>query len=317
MRVVTFGEALFRTVTESGQRLSHATRLNFYLGGSELNIAANLYSLGMQTVWVSALPAGATGDLIREKVEKLGVNTTHCLQLSDKQIGWYLMELGASPRPDVVFHRNASAMAKEPHFSFNWEQIFADTLLFHTSGITAGLSHALTDEVKKALITAKKKNITVSYDINYRKNIWSLEESVKRQKKLLNYIDILFCSKEDLELFYNTADFSTIFANSNLQFLVLSERHNDNTEYSLKVISPHETIFSRKYKINCLDRIGVGDSAAAAFIKVYLSSKNIKEAAEWGALAGALKYGILGDMALLKAHELKNHLLETHSGIIR
>jgi 2-dehydro-3-deoxygluconokinase len=317
MKVTTFGEALFRTVTERGQRLLHTNRLHFYLGGSELNIAANLHSLGVSAQWIGALPGGLTGELIREKTKMLGVHSPHCIQLLDNQIGWYLMESGEMPRPDVVFHRNSSAMAKENHFSFDWDSILQDVSLFHTSGITTGLSHVLTNEVKKILSMAKKKNILVSYDINFRKNIWSLEESINRQKELLNFIDLLFCSKQDLKSFFNTNDFSTIFKNSNLKILILTERNHDHNEYYLHVVSQSKEIISKKYKINCIDRIGVGDSAAAGFIKAYLNTHDIEKATEWGALAGALKYGISGDMALLKESELQNYLEPTYSGIIR
>jgi 2-dehydro-3-deoxygluconokinase len=310
MKVITFGESLFRTVTQTGERLRDATKLHFYLGGTELNVAANLKSLGIQTTWVSALPAGPSGALIKEKVKHLGVDVSHCVQLNDMQVGWYLMESGAAPRPDLVLHRNA----KEAGFSFDWQQIFSDGTLFHCSGITTGLSLALTTEVKNAVTIAKENNLLVSYDLNYRKNIWSLDEFVKRQKDLINYIDILFCSERDLKLFFT--DFSDVFTQSNIQILVLTQRNKEH-EYGINVITRNSSVNSKLYQIHCIDRIGIGDSAAAGFIKAYLSTQDIQIASEWAALAGALKYGIQGDMALLKEHEITTLLESQHMGIIR
>jgi 2-dehydro-3-deoxygluconokinase len=321
MKAVTFGESLFRTSTLSGERLSQAQVLNFYLGGSELNLAANLHSLGVACEWVTAFPSGTTGELIREKISALGVDSIHSYQLKNPKVGWYLMETGAAPRPDIVFHRNASAMAEEAEFKFDWKKIFNGAKLFHTSGITAGLSEILTVEVKTALKTAKDLGLLTSYDLNYRKNIWSIEEFVKRQKDIFDRIDILFCSKSDLQLFFNdsfeTEDFSKVFSNSSVQVLVMTQRSADNSEYGISAVTAKEKINSKKYKINSIDRIGVGDSAAAGFLKIYLESGNLKQAAEWAALAGTLKYGIRGDMALLKEKDLKVILDSSNSGVIR
>jgi len=321
MKVVTFGEGIFRTSTESGERLSAAKQLDFYLGGTELNLAANLKSLGIESEWVSALPSGPTGQLILEKIRQLSVETKNCSTLKSPRSAWYLMETGAEPRPDVVLHRQASAMADEKYFNFNWAEILNGAALFHTSGVTAGLSETCTDEVKKALSAAKRGGLLTSYDLNYRKNIWSLEESVRRQRDVLNSVDILFCSKQDLKLFFSGAfddgNYSQIFSQSQLQILVMVQRSHDNTEYGIEVVTANEKHSSTRYKFKLVDRIGVGDSAAAGFIKCYLSTKDLRLSAQWAALAGALKYGIKGDMALLSESEIKTVLEAQHSGVIR
>jgi 2-dehydro-3-deoxygluconokinase len=321
VKVVAFGEALFRTSTFPGERLAQAQQLNFYLGGSELNLAANLQSLGVESKWVSALPAGPTGQLILEKIKALAVDTSDCYNLDDSRTGWYLMESGSAPRPDVVYHRNSSALASQTKFQFDWKAILKGADLFHSSGITAGLSEALTTEVKKALGAAKELGLLVSYDLNYRKNIWSLEAFVARQKDIFDKIDILFCAKSDLQLFFDddfkSDNFSKVFENSKIQYLVMTQRSADNSEYGTVVLGKSEKAVSKTYRVNAIDRIGVGDSAAAGFIKMFLTNRKIEEAAEWAALSGALKYGIRGDMALLKETDLRQILNSTHTGVIR
>lgn len=322
MKVVTFGEALFRTATRTGERLTNASQLNFYLGGSELNVAANLQALNIESAWVSALPAGPTGDLIREKVKQLGVDISHCTTLVDNhQIGWYLMESGANPRPDVVFHRNASGMGQQKEFSFDWQSILSHAALFHTSGITAGLSSALTQEIKTAMAVAKKNRVLISYDLNYRKHIWSLADFVKRQHDMFAWIDILFCSVQDLKLFFHddveNNHFEKVFAKSNIQYLVLVQRNQVEQTYGIEIITSNQRFKSQLYPFSVIDRIGIGDSAAAGFIKQFLQHHDVAAACEWAALAGALKYGIKGDMALLKEHDLTRTFDMRHHGVIR
>lgn len=322
MKVLTFGETLFRFSSLKGERLLHSNQLEFYVGGTELNIAANLTSLGIPSVWVSYLPDGMTGELIQMRIRELGVDLKFCETIPGGRAGWYLVEAGAEPRPDVVYNRYASSMADAKSFPFQWEKILESTLLFHTSGITAGLSSELTQEVKKAMSVARKKNILVSYDFNYRKNIWTMEESIKRQAPLLPLVDILFCAESDLELFFQkdpkSSDYQKVFESCpELKYIVISTRSPDESEYGLKVVTKNKIHISQSYKISKIDRIGVGDSMAAGFLAGLLKKDDSEEASEWGALAGAMKYGIKGDMALLKENELTSILKSGVKGIIR
>ena len=318
MKVVTFGEALFRFSTDRGVRLSSATEMDFHLGGSELNIAGNLKSLGLDVEWVSSLPDGKTGELMRGKISLAGVQTSNVTSIKNGRPGWYLMESGAAPRPDIVLGRFASSLADQAKFSYDWKKIFSTANAFHTSGITAGLSRPLTQEVKKAIKAARALKIPVSYDFNYRKNLWTIEESVKRQKDILPLIDILFCSQSDLDLYFGKeASPKAIFAGTSAEMIVLTERNADETTYGLKVLTRKENYTSKVHRIHLIDRIGVGDSMAAGFLSSWLKTKDLKTSAEWGALAGALKYGIKGDMALLQSNEIESLLTEGYRGIQR
>jgi 2-dehydro-3-deoxygluconokinase len=260
MKVLTFGEALFRLSTERGERFPQADKMDFHLGGTELNIAANLKSLGIDTEWVSCLPGGRTGELMRERIETLGIDIPHVATIANGRPGWYLMESGASPRPDVVLGRFASSLADQVSFPFDWKKILEGADLFHTSGVAAGLSESMTSEVKKAMEASRAKKIPVSYDFNFRKHLWTLEESVKRQKALLPYINILFCSLTDLELYFGK-DFKIghIFENYPVEQLILSERNAEETTYGIKVVTRTQTFSSLQHRVHLVDRIGIGD----------------------------------------------------------
>jgi 2-dehydro-3-deoxygluconokinase len=98
--------------------------------------------------------------------------------------------------------------------------------------------------------------------------------------------------------------------------MILTRRSLDESEYGIDVVVPGKTFSSKKYSIHSIDRIGVGDSMAAGFIKAHLTQGNDQLSADWAALSGALKYGIKGDMALLKIGEMEN-ILAGAKGIIR
>lgn len=321
MSIVTFGESLFRLSTIKGERLKTTSSLNFHLGGTELNIAANLATLGVDAEWVSLLPDGLTGELILEKIQAMNVRTSHCRVIPQGRPGWYLHETGAAPRADLVYHRSASSLSEVKIFDLNWEKILAGKKVFHTSGITCGLSDSLKSEVEKAMKTARKKNILVSYDFNYRKNIWSIEDFCQKQNSLLPLIDILFCSESDLHLFFGKDldfdDYAEVFQNSSIKYLVINQRSADESNYAIKVVSQKEAHTSKSYRVQSLDRIGVGDSMAAGFLASYLEDQDMKKASEWASAAGALKYGIQGDMAHLNRREIVDLVRDGAKGIIR
>ena len=163
-RGVFFGEALFRFSAGQGDRLQSASRVDFHLGGTELNIAANLTALGHPCGWVSVLPEGEAGELIMSRVQALGVSLK--VLRAKGAPGWYLLEPGAAPRGDRVITRVASVLAHQAKLEIDWSAMSAGNTVsfFHTSGITAGLSEASTGEVERAMKAMKANGALISYD---------------------------------------------------------------------------------------------------------------------------------------------------------
>jgi 2-dehydro-3-deoxygluconokinase len=321
MSVVTFGEALFRFSTRLGDRLKSTHRLDFFLGGTELNVAANLVSLGVAAEWVSCVPESDLGKMIEEKVADLKVGTHHLMRKPGRA-GWYMHESGATPRSDIVIERQSSVMGVTAEFDFNWQKIFsARPRYFHTSGVSAGLSEASTQEVLKAMTAARANGTTVSYDFNYRKNLWSSIEAAKRQRPLLKCVDILFCSRQELTQYFdwNEADtsFSKVFSQGPFTHLVLSVRDANESTYGIDIVSKGKVYVSPRFPISQIDRIGVGDSMTAAVLAYLLEKRDLQEVAAFGAAAGALKYTVRGDMALLNSIEIERLVQTGYKGVIR
>ena len=86
------------------------------------------------------------------------------------------------------------------------------------SGITPPLSNVCYDNIFKLIENAKNNDIKIVYDINYRKDLWSRNESKNFNLKILKYIDILFTnsntfnhvfdlkSKIELNVFYDESE---------------------------------------------------------------------------------------------------------------
>ncbi|MES2964271.1 MAG: sugar kinase [Bdellovibrionota bacterium] len=314
-RGVFFGEALFRFSARRGDRLQTATSLDFHLGGTELNIAANLVSLGHPCGWVSVLPEGDSGDLIMARAQALGVSLK--IVRAKGEPGWYLLEPGAAPRGDRVFSRSASVLARQEKVDIDWSAMAIGVPYFHTSGVTAGLSESASREVERAMNAMKTAGALISYDFNYRKNLWSPEESVARQLPLLEMIDVLFCSGRDLELHFGERDPKLVFGKSNIQTLVMSKRAANEATYAIDVFTREGKASSRELPVTMLDRIGMGDSMAAGFWAAQHEKFDLQKTADFAAACGAMKATIDGDMALLKKGEVLELLEEGYQAVRR
>ena len=253
-------------------------------------MAANLASLGGQTRWVSVLPEDGEGDLIWERLQGLGVDL--CVSRAAGRIGYYWHEPGTPPRPDYVPVRRASLLgsAVDP---LDWAEILRGYEVFHCSGITAGLGENARREICSAFEECRRQGVRISYDLNYRSNLWTLDEA-RVQLEWLNQVDTLFAGPADLETFFDGAEPTTVLEKLGLRQLVMGYRRQ--SAYRV-ILYYREGVWESGFvPYQMVDRIGVGDAMVAGFWA---------GGVEWAAWSAALKYSLRGDMARLSPAELK------------
>lgn len=180
MRVVTFGEIMLRLAPENYLRFVQTDRLEATFGGAEANVAVSLANFGDNVSFVSKLPSHEIGQSAINSLRKFGVGTSFVAR-GGERVGIYYCEKGASQRPSkVIYDRAGSAIATATDDDFDWDKIFDGAKWFHFTGITPALSDTLAGIVLKAVRIAKEKGITVSCDLNFRKNFGAR----KKRKKL-------------------------------------------------------------------------------------------------------------------------------------
>lgn len=315
VKLVTFGEAIFRFSTERGERLKNARKLDFYLGGSELNVAVNFASLGGLAGWVSVIPEGAAGDLILDRLQDLRIDLSQ-VHRKGSGTGFYLVESATAPRPSRVPLRQKSCFSDEIKGLVDWKQALSGAWAFHSSGIAAGVGAR--EELITAMKAAQAQKVLVSYDCNFRRNVWTQEESKAGQKDLIPMADLLFCSLTDLELLFGVgeAQLEGFVRESELDYLVLSRRDSHST-YGVDVWTPKGRANSKRYHYEITDAIGVGDSMTAGFFHALSRGFDLQRMTDFAAAAGALKYSVLGDMALLSKDEVEELVSQGPRSMIR
>ena len=118
------------------------------------------------------------------------------------RVGIYYLEAGANQRASkVVYDRANSAIALAKPGDIDWERVFEDTRWFHITGITPAISASAAELSLEAVKKARAMGITVSCDLNYRKNLWKYGKTAAEvMGELTKYVDIAIANEEDVQM---------------------------------------------------------------------------------------------------------------------
>jgi 2-dehydro-3-deoxygluconokinase len=284
MDVVTFGEAMIRLSPPGHQRLEQVISLDVAVGGAELSVAAGIARLGLKAAWFSRLPSNPLGRMIANKGREFGVDVSHMLWAEGERAGLYFVEYGASPRPTrVVYDRKDSALARIQPGMVDWESILRGVRLLHVGGITPALSPSAAEVQVEALRAARKLDCLISYDLNYRAMLWTLEEAQAAQLPMMEYVDILVTSLPDQpdvkELISglsgeNPADVARQLAERfGFQAVLVTMRSMPTvtlTNWTSLAYVQGQLFTDRVHEVEAVDRLGGGDACVAGFLTGYL-----------------------------------------------
>jgi len=310
-RVVGVGEALVRLTSTSRARLEQAHELRVTVGGAELNALVLLSRLGLDTLFVTRLPANPLGRLIAAHARSHGVSL-HVEWDADKRAGLYFVEAGAVPRPtQVVYDRTHSAASSLGPGRVDWPRLLDGASCLHVSGITPALGRGPHQVAREAMEAARAAGSVTSFDVNYRSRLWSIDDARVAYLDLLPLTDILFATPFDLEVLLDSSGPPVEAAHrvrerDGVGVVVIPERRDltpARAEVSVRVVSD-ETAESICHEAEVVDPLGAGDAIAAAFLSVHLRGGPLAQAVEAAARAGALKLTVEGDVLLVDPEEL-------------
>ena len=171
-KVVTFGEVLMRLSPSGNKKLQQGDSLDFFFGGTELNVAESLSYFGLEVTHVSNVSNDLVGDAALAFIRQFGVDVS-AIKKVNHPLGLYFLEVGAAMRPSqIAYNRLNAAFANIAPEEVDWKNIFKDATYFHWTGITPGISKGAYETLKAGLEEAQKRGITVSADPAYRSNLW-------------------------------------------------------------------------------------------------------------------------------------------------
>jgi len=316
--LVTFGEAMIRLSPPNFQRLEQTSSLDLQIGGAEYNVACAGARLGLKTAWVSRLPDNPLGRRIANKAREQGVDVSNIVWTKEGRVGLYFLEQGASPRASsVLYDRSPSAIAEIKPGEVDWKKVLAGVKLFHTTGITPALSAGAATVTRESLEAARAAGCRVSYDLNFRKKLWSAEQARKVQEPFMALVDLLITNEEDPKALFGIAAaghddaYKALSADAYREILrKLQERFklkavavtmrespsvlkNVWTAMALEGTTVYE---DRKYELEVVDRLGGGDSFSAGLLYGIATKNSIEYGLKFGLAFSALKHTTPGDI---------------------
>ena len=328
MKVLSFGEILLRLASPGYTKLFQKDSLDATFCGGEANVAVSLANFGVQSEFLTVLPDNDVGHASLNALKYFGVDTSKTF-FKNGRMGLYYLEKGASQRPSkVIYDRAFSSIALAEPADFDWDVLFDGVNWFHWTGINPALSDNMAQICEQACKKAKEKGITISCDLNFRKNLWSSEKAQKVMSNLVRYVDVCIANEEDADKVLGIKA-----PNNNVESGKLNKR---GYEYVAKeicerfgckkvAITLRESInasrngwsgmiynatgianYSTHYDIDIVDRVGGGDSFTGAMIYSLITGKDDKSAIEFAIAASCLKHSIEGDFNRVTVSDVEN-----------
>jgi 2-dehydro-3-deoxygluconokinase len=313
--LLTFGEIMLRLSPPNYERMTRGDVFDKRAGGSELNVACGVALLGLRTGVISRLPQNALGTFIKNRIRFEGVSDDYLIYDEEPQarLGIYYYENGAAPRkPSIVYDRMNSSITRISLDEIP-EDVYTSTRMFHTSGITLALNKNTCEVTTEMIKRFKKGGALVSFDCNYRANLWSEEDARAAIKNILPYVDILFVSEEtsrrmmqkegDLEDIMKsyTREYPVKIVCTTQRQVISPRKHNfTSTIYDAQ---NDKFVTEKPYTdIDVIDRIGSGDAYVSGVLYGMLKYNDVAKAIAYGNATSSVKNTIPGD---LPASDLK------------
>jgi len=325
-RVVTFGEIMLRLAPDGYYRFFQNDVMQATFGGGEANVAVSLANFGLDSSYVTKLPAHAIGQAAVNSLRYFGVDTSDIVRGGDR-VGIYFLEKGASQRGSVcIYDRAHSAIAEAKSGDFDWKKIFAGADWFHFTGITPALGKNVADLCLEACKAAKEAGVKISCDLNYRGKLWTRAQARETMSELCKYVDVCISNEEDAkDVFGIEAEGTDIYGGKlnhdgyrsvakqladrfgfeKVAITLRSSISASDNDWAGMLYDGTECYFSKSYHLHIVDRVGGGDSFGAGLIYSLLTEKEPQQAIEFAVAASALKHSVEGDYNRVSVSEVE------------
>ncbi len=339
-KAVTFGEIMLRLKPPGFERFFQTPVFDASFGGGEANVAVSLANFGIQVSFVTILPKNDIGNACIAELRKFRVDTSF---IKDRpgRMGIYYLEAGANQRPSkVVYDREDSAIALSKPGDIDWNTVFRGAAWFHITGITPAISAQTAELSMEAVAVAKTMGLTVSCDLNYRKNLWKYgKPAIEVMKDIMKYVDIGIANEEDCQKSLgisvdvsvergelNMAEYESLtkrvfetYPQLKLMAITLRESKSaDHNGWSACAYDGRQFYLSCKYDItDIVDRVGGGDAFAAGLIYGIMKYGNNQDALNFAVAAGCLKHSISGDFNRVSVSEVESLMGGNASGRVQ
>lgn len=273
-KLVTFGETMVQ---------HNATYRGFYMeegeyeldpAGAESNVAVDLRKLlpNVQTVWVSRLGNDEFGTFIVDELSNKTV--VAAVQHDGEWTGVSYLNHLPDGRHVKTYRRKGSASSRLTFGDIEPQLVAVDIL--HVTGITPALSETCHETMFSCLDYGEKHKIPISFDLNYREQLWKTMEPKSVIDKMLRYSSVFKTGYDEAELIwekgYEAVEYAKYFQSVNGRLVVVTKGAGGALAFD-----GTNLVEQPGYDIEVVDPIGAGDAFTAGFLAGILKHSELKE----------------------------------------
>lgn len=339
--VVTFGEIMLRLAPPGMERFLQSPQFVATFGGGEANVAVSVSGFGWPASYATVLPdRNPISDAFLGEMRRFGVNVSGVVR-GPGRFGIYYVEPGANQRASKVqYDREGSAIAIAAPGAIDFARLFDGAGWFHITGITPAISSTAAELSIASVKAAKAAGLTVSLDLNFRKNLWNYGRKASEVMPLLvEHTDVIIANEEDCQMAlgieseadvhsakldhssYEKLSAKVLATYPNVKSIAITLRESfsaSHNGWSACLNDGKNFIVSKRYDItHIVDRVGGGDSFAGGLIFGLNALDTPQAALEFAVAASCLKHSIPGDFNRFTREEVEGLVKGGGSGRVQ
>ncbi|PQA97830.1 2-dehydro-3-deoxygluconokinase [Chryseobacterium shigense] len=330
--IVTFGEVIMRLSPPGNRVMKQSHEMEFFFGGTELNVASSLATMGCTVRHISSVSDDFVGESAVSFIKSFGIDTRFITK-NEHPLGLYFLEAGSSVRASrIAYNRLNGSFANMRAEHIDWEKALDGCEYFHWTGISPGISAAAYETLKEGLKTAQEMGIHITTDPAYRSNLWKYGKNGSDiLKELVSYSTLFIGGVNEINEILGTQ-----FSSDQQGFIEASKELKEQIPSIQKVFDKirigvtassqqtqgrawvHDQYFETELlEVNpVVDRIGTGDAFAAGLIYGLMNFDDEK-ALKFANAACAIKHTIPGDINYCSAEDILEVMNGSSGGRIK
>ncbi|WP_448011071.1 5-dehydro-2-deoxygluconokinase [Bacillus licheniformis] len=288
--IVAIGRACIDlNAVEYNRPMEQTMTFSKYVGGSPANIAIGSSKLGLKTGFIGKIPDDQHGRFIETYMRNTGVDTSQMAVDKDgHKAGLAFTEILSPEECSILMYRDDVADLYLAPSEVN-EDYIAKSKMLLVSG-TALAKSPSREAVLKAVQLAKKHQVKVVFELDYRPYTWtSAEETAVYYTLVAEQSDIVIGTRDEFDVMENKSRGSNeesvqhLFAHS-ADLVVIKHGVEGSYAYS----KSGDVFRAKAYKTKVLKTFGAGDSYASAFLYGLVSGKDIETALKYGSASASI-----------------------------
>jgi len=288
--ILTCGEALVAALPAQPVSIETGEPLRMFVGGAEANFAVGVSRLGLDVEWLGRVGDDPLGRFVTETLSGEGVDVGHVVT-GGGPTGMYLREWLTDGERRPYYYRKGSAGSN--FADTDWPIELKNVAWLHLTGITAALSASCRAVALRAIKWAREHEILISFDPNYRRQLWSPDDARTTLLPFLQSSQVVLMGADEAELLLGTNDPAEIDRRA---------RAHGVDIVVVKLGAEGACAFyegkrwdQAPFDVVAIDPVGAGDAFDAGFISGVRMGFTIGDSLRLGAYCGAQVASSLGE----------------------